>query len=200
MTPYEALGLTPEATAAEIKAAYRKLAMLHHPDRQGDPVAFKRIQNAYDVLSDPERRLQYDTTGTTEKMMTMRQGAERIIPELANSALQRAWDLVNQDLRQMMVREVDGVLLTDRTTQQQATSKREDLKVALKRFRRKNGENLVAASIQEQIEKLGKFLEANTQHQLLMLEVLDILEDYSYTVGDEPALLLENDDGLVQPV
>lgn len=190
-TPYEALGLTPEATAAEIKAAYRKLAMKHHPDRGGDPVTFKRIQNAYDVLSDPERRLQYDTTGTTEKMRSMREGAERIIPELANNALARANDLVYQDLRVSMQMEVWEIQIEDRRQQREAVKRRDQLKVALKRFKRKNGENFVAASLQSQIDAANKFLEANTQHQLLLLEVLDILEDYSYQVGDEPTLLLE---------
>jgi molecular chaperone DnaJ len=67
-TPYDTLGVPKNASADEIKKAYRKLARKHHPDANaGDKEAeerFKEIQHAYDVLSDPEKRKQYDRFGT----------------------------------------------------------------------------------------------------------------------------------------
>lgn len=60
---YEILGVKRDATADEIKKAYRKLARKHHPDTGGDEETFKEINNAYEVLSDPEKREQYDTMG-----------------------------------------------------------------------------------------------------------------------------------------
>jgi len=48
---------------AAIRKAYRALARKHHPDRGGDPEKFKKIQNAYDVLSDEAKRQAYDATG-----------------------------------------------------------------------------------------------------------------------------------------
>src|SRR5436190_14203751 len=66
-TLYDTLGVKKGAPADEIKKAYRKLAAQHHPDKNpGDASAeekFKEVQNAYDVLSDPEKRKQYDTFG-----------------------------------------------------------------------------------------------------------------------------------------
>src|SRR5207302_8306002 len=66
-TLYDTLGVKKGASADEVKKAYRKLAAQHHPDRNpGDASAeekFKEVQNAYDVLSDPEKRKQYDTFG-----------------------------------------------------------------------------------------------------------------------------------------
>src|SRR6478609_5321765 len=61
---YKTLGVSKKATDEEIKKAYRKLARQYHPDRNpGDAAAeekFKEISAAYDVLSDPEKRKEYD--------------------------------------------------------------------------------------------------------------------------------------------
>lgn len=64
---YEVLGVDREAGGEEIKKAFRKLALAHHPDRNpGDKAAearFREASEAYQVLSDPERRAQYDRFG-----------------------------------------------------------------------------------------------------------------------------------------
>ena len=64
---YETLGVSRDVSSDELKKAYRKLAMKHHPDRNpGDKSAedkFKEASEAYQVLSDPERRAQYDRFG-----------------------------------------------------------------------------------------------------------------------------------------
>ena len=63
---YTLLGVPRNATEADIKKAYRKLAMEYHPDRNGDPGAeakFKEITEAYEVLRDPQKRAAYDRYG-----------------------------------------------------------------------------------------------------------------------------------------
>ncbi len=60
MDYYQILGVNRTASDAEIKAAYRKLAMQYHPDRGGDSKRFSQINEAYEVLKDPQRRAQYD--------------------------------------------------------------------------------------------------------------------------------------------
>jgi len=64
---YEALGLPRNATEAELKQAYRRLAMKFHPDRNpGDPAAeaaFKEVKEAWEVLKDPRKRAAYDQFG-----------------------------------------------------------------------------------------------------------------------------------------
>ena len=58
---YKALGVSPTATEAEIRRAYRKLAKAHHPDANpGSEERFKEVSAAYEVLSDPTKRKEYD--------------------------------------------------------------------------------------------------------------------------------------------
>ena len=70
--PYEVLGVPQDATADEIKAAYRRLARKHHPDvNPNDPHAedaFKEVGEAYSILSDPDRRANFDRFGTTDEV------------------------------------------------------------------------------------------------------------------------------------
>lgn len=60
MNYYDVLGVPTDASEADIKKAFRKLASQHHPDKGGDTNKFQQIQEAYEVLGDSDRRYQYD--------------------------------------------------------------------------------------------------------------------------------------------
>lgn len=60
---YTTLGVNSTASQDEIKKAYRKLASQHHPDKGGDTAKFQELQTAYNTLSDPLQRQQYDNPG-----------------------------------------------------------------------------------------------------------------------------------------
>lgn len=60
---YNCLGVKKDASSADIKKAFRKLALEHHPDRGGDPEKFKEISAAHEVLTDAEKRKIYDEGG-----------------------------------------------------------------------------------------------------------------------------------------
>lgn len=84
--PYEILGVPPTATAGEIRSAYRKLALQTHPDKQRNEQdrqhatqRFAKVSNAYEILSDPEQRLQYDR-------LLQQQQQEATIPPLFATA------------------------------------------------------------------------------------------------------------------
>ena len=64
--PYEVLGVSKQASADEIKSAYRKLARKYHPDLNKEPGAeekFKEVQESYEILSDPDKKAKYDQFG-----------------------------------------------------------------------------------------------------------------------------------------
>ncbi|MEK7070718.1 MAG: DnaJ domain-containing protein, partial [Patescibacteria group bacterium] len=60
---YEVLGIGKDASADEIKKAFRKLAVEHHPDQGGDEAKFKEANEAYEVLKDQSKRQRYDQFG-----------------------------------------------------------------------------------------------------------------------------------------
>jgi molecular chaperone DnaJ len=63
---YDVLGVDKNATPDEIKKAYRKKALEHHPDKGGDENMFKEAAEAYDVLSDSQKKSNYDNFGSAE--------------------------------------------------------------------------------------------------------------------------------------
>jgi curved DNA-binding protein CbpA len=67
MTLYTDLGVNKDADEKDIKNAYRTLAKKHHPDKGGDPEEFRKVQHAYSILSDPDKREYYDKTGHEQK-------------------------------------------------------------------------------------------------------------------------------------
>ncbi len=71
---YDILGVNAKASDAELKKAYKKASMQHHPDRGGDEEQFKKVNEAYATLKDPTKRQMYDQYGTSDPQQTGPQG------------------------------------------------------------------------------------------------------------------------------
>lgn len=66
---FAVLGISPDASSDEVKDAYRRLAKRYHPDHEGgDSCTFRRVQEAYHALADPEQRRQYRHEGSGERV------------------------------------------------------------------------------------------------------------------------------------
>lgn len=80
MNHYETLGVARDATPEQIKAAYRKASKKAHPDKGGSDEAMAAVNQAHDVLSDPERRKHYDRTGQDGvKVQTIEERAQGVV-------------------------------------------------------------------------------------------------------------------------
>jgi curved DNA-binding protein CbpA len=152
---YEILDLHPSASAAAVEQAYRELAREHHPDRNpGDPGArarFQAVQDAYDVLSDPDRRARYDTTGDTAPLPTTDSEAAHLTRVLSATFVAAVRELLQMGVRldeTDVVAHMRGLLDATRGElrgkRAEADRVRAGLKEAVERFRVDDGENLLA--------------------------------------------------------
>ena len=66
MDYYDLLGVSRQASDKDLKNAFKNKAREHHPDKGGDPEKFKQVNEAYQNLSDPQKRQMYDQFGTTD--------------------------------------------------------------------------------------------------------------------------------------
>ena len=80
---YKILGIKKSSNQNDIKKAYRKLSIKYHPDKNSDPSAkdkYKEINEAYDVLSEPDKRRAYDRSGEEGVNQLLNQGAGGMNP------------------------------------------------------------------------------------------------------------------------
>jgi curved DNA-binding protein CbpA len=181
---YEDLGVTKDASAAAIKKAYRRKAQRSHPDRQGgDAREFDKATQAYRVLSDARRRLEYDRTGQTS---TQPEPSEEVI------AMQMVAAVLISMIDQVDVAHSDLIgLLREHFRQQQSalsTNKRR-LETAIKwrrkaieRIRRKTGgDNLLAQFIESDIANGERNLAGMAENASRIERALVLIDEYECT-------------------
>ena len=191
MNLYDELELSKDCTSEEIKQKYRLLAQIYHPDKAvfGDEEKFKRIKLAYETLSDPVKRAEYDSTG--------RYG---INDTIKTEAITRLVNMMNHFTKKLNP-EYDDLILSFKVDIYQAQSSVnnsiESFKSEIKKLkifaskikRKKEGENVLKSFVDNTIEQHEREI-IMMQRTLEVLDLmLDILNDYQY--GDL-TLLLEN--------
>jgi curved DNA-binding protein CbpA len=81
VTHYQTLGVSSDSKHDVIRGAYRSLVNRHHPDKGGDPLIFKAIQEAYEILGDETRRRAYDVATKKKPVESLPETTSRMVDE-----------------------------------------------------------------------------------------------------------------------
>lgn len=182
MTHYETLGVEPSASAADIKAAYRRKSSAAHPDREGGSVeAQQAVNDAYAVLGDPDRRSRYDATGDDKAPVSIEAKARDALLALFHAVIDGDGDMVHA---------VHGMLSQHRTQtntiRHQAVQRRAKLLKRREKVKVKSGNNLVHGLIDQAVVQLDVQIATATEGLEINAAALAMLSDYEFD-GSEPA-------------
>ena len=179
MNPYTELDVPVDASLETIKQRYRTFAQMYHPDKGGDEDIFKRIKLAYEILSDPIRRKQYDITGETTTSNTKDEAVAKIVQILLHVVPNFNADendlilIAEMETRNMLELIFKDIGATERNIV--------NLEKVSKKLRIKtDGENLLSSLIINQLQQKKQEL-ATYQHRVRVCNLmLEIFKDYEY--------------------
>jgi curved DNA-binding protein CbpA len=179
MNPYTELDVPVDASLETIKQRYRTLAQMHHPDKGGDEELFKRIKLAYEILSDPIRRKQYDITGETTTTNAKDEAVANLVQILLHVVPN--FNVDQDDL--IHIAEMETRTMLDLVNKDIGVTERYILnleKVASKLRIKTEGENILSSFIVSQIKQRKQEL-VTFQHRVQVCNLmLEILKDYEY--------------------
>ena len=179
MNPYTELDVTVSASYETIKQRYKTLAQMHHPDKGGDEEMFKRIKLAYEILSDPVRRKQYDITGETTTTNAKDEAISNIVQILLHVV--PSFNVDQDDLIQ--IAEIETRTMIDLAHKDIGVTERyiANLEKVSKKLRIKTeGENILNSFIINQIQQRTQELETFKRRVQVCNLMLEILKDYEY--------------------
>ena len=183
MDLYQLLDLPRNATFEEIKQKYRQLAQQNHPDKGGDEELFKKIKNAYEVLSDPERRKLYDDVGEINSLKSAKEEALNEVVNCLRDLLPHI-NVHTEDILQRMrhaVCERRGKLQNEQQWCQNVVNNLNILKL---KFKHKTSPvNVIDNFLREQINIRSGELAKITRNIEVMDAMLELLDEYEYEIG-----------------
>lgn len=194
MDPYRILGVAKTATAAEIKAAYRRLSKLAHPDVGGDRETFERIRAAYDVLKDPASRDHFDTTGEVRGGQPDNAHAEAVsaLGSAFNGTIsrivQQGLDPKKADIIAMMRAQLEGEIMSRTPKLEEAIAERAVWVEMRSRFTTtaEDKPNHLVGMVDAKIARIDQAVQAIGRMDDTANAALELLDDYRYrTDADE---------------
>lgn len=196
MNFYQDLELDSSCSFEQIRRQYKILAQKFHPDKGGDEDRFKRIKLAYEVLSDPVRRTEYDATGKFKEDFTIRSEAlsrlNNMIVQYVPTLNPEAEDLLFK-MRMDLQRTMEETQLEINRTQERINNSRRTFD---RLWLKTTGEKMLHDFIQATIKNFEGHLQ-NTIRQMSILNLMvEILEDYHFGPNEWRPLLEEKKDNL----
>ena len=196
MNPYTELDVPVDASLETIRQRYRTLAQMYHPDKGGDEEMFKLIKLAYEILSDPVRRKQYDITGETTTTNAKDEAVANIVQILLHVV--PSFNVDQDDL--IKIAEMETRTMLELVFKDIGVTERYivNLEKVSKKLRIKTeGENLLNSFVLNQIQQRRQEL-TTFQHRVRVCNLmLEILKDYEYglrVIMNEMPLPPENTD------
>jgi curved DNA-binding protein CbpA len=181
MKLYVLLGIELDATPEQIKTAYRKMAQVNHPDKGGDVELFQAIQNAYEVLSDPERRAKYDETGDDTRAPDVQSEALAAIGEMLIKLIDTC-DFETENLIGSMRNAVSGKRMQAESKKLHIENMIERRKKAMDRITMtEDGPNVMHQIVQSAIDNATQQLKVVDHFIGVTNRIDDILDDYLYS-------------------
>lgn len=191
MNLYDILGVQPNATFDDIKIAFRKLAMKWHPDREGgDNAKFQEIQNAYEILTDDDKRKEYDATGKVGSEEEFQAEVMTELAELLQYQMRNTPDIRFTNIIEMMkqhIRKEKGALSEAEAQIRQGIKKYADAKDRISA----KGENFLSAMLQGQIDYSNSQLNTIARTRRKYKKMLETLDNFSYRTDQRSGVQIE---------
>lgn len=192
---YERLEIDKTATDEDIKKAFREAAKKHHPDAGGKPDDFRAIQEAYDVLSDPEKRKGYDETGFWGAAFQYSVPEQEIIA-IFNSAFANEMGAFSsrstQDPVSFIKKQIAEKITVGHQNQETLDKKKEfilKLKQRIKRKKEAQGRDIFGRHIESLAASIDKAKEQNARSIGVFESAIKILD--AYERGEVPEELAQ---------
>ncbi|EJC85241.1 DnaJ-class molecular chaperone with C-terminal Zn finger domain [Rhizobium leguminosarum bv. trifolii WSM2297] len=185
--PYDILGVERDADEAKLKAAYRRLAKVAHPDSGGDTEAFDILQKAYALLLDPVRRKVYDDTGYDVEFADAAElQALVMIEKLVTDAVLDEREPGSFDPVAVMQDSLSEELRKARFSKSELQRHASRVALHLERLEKQSGRDVLAHMFRARIEAISKAV-AETEAKIKATErAADMLSGYVYDIDATP--------------
>jgi DnaJ-class molecular chaperone len=181
--PYKILGVARDATPGDIKKAFRRLSSEFHPDRNKDPAATKRMKDinwASDILSDPEKRANFDQFGTPDNQV--HKTAVRMLMELFAMLIDSDYeDIIEAAFKNLT--DLQGKIVRNRQEAQNDISRMAQRR---KLFRRKKGDSMFDVIFDQKTQRAENALASMEEQEKVLKVMLEMLTDYESLVEKRP--------------
>ncbi len=181
---YEVLGVPKDSSIDDIRKAYKKLCMTLHPDRAGgSEECFKEVNEAYEVLSDTDRRSNYDLFGTT-KASNIEEKVRTVVLQLIINAVESEDGNIIESARSKIL---------EANTNNAASRKQLDLRIAkvekrIKLIKRKDGDDtFLLRALENHLQTILDLIPKLDEVDELNSKILSTLDEYEDIIENNPA-------------